>query len=86
MIPTGKSNDAAVPVPSAEPALPDPARVVTTAPGEIFLIKLFQGAGFEDYVKLARSHFSRVVTRKPKASRDRSNEVYLLGFGKLVKA
>ncbi|MDH4284913.1 MAG: 23S rRNA (uridine(2552)-2'-O)-methyltransferase RlmE [Gallionellaceae bacterium] len=55
-------------------------------PDGVFLIKLFQGAGFEDYVKLARSHFSRVVTRKPKASRDRSNEVYLLGFGKLVKA
>ncbi len=55
-------------------------------PEGVFLIKLFQGAGFEDYVKLARSQFSRVVTRKPKASRDRSNEVYLLGFGKLVKA
>lgn len=55
-------------------------------PNGVFLIKLFQGAGFEDYVKLARSQFSRVVTRKPKASRDRSNEVYLLGFGKLVKA
>ena len=54
-------------------------------PDGVFLIKLFQGAGFEDYVKLARSQFSRVVTRKPKASRDRSNEVYLLGFGKLVK-
>lgn len=55
-------------------------------PNGIFLIKLFQGAGFEDYVKLVRSQFSRVVTRKPKASRDRSNEVYLLGFGRRAKA
>ena len=52
-------------------------------PGGAFLVKLFQGAGFEDYVKLMRSHFARVVTRKPKASRDRSSELYLLGLEKL---
>ena len=52
-------------------------------PGGAFLVKLFQGVGFEDYIKLARSHFARVVTRKPKASRDRSSEQYLLGLGKL---
>jgi 23S rRNA (uridine2552-2'-O)-methyltransferase len=52
-------------------------------PGGAFLVKLFQGVGFEDYIKLVRSHFSRVVTRKPKASRDRSSEQYLLGLGKL---
>ncbi len=52
-------------------------------PGGAFLIKLFQGAGFEEYVKLMRSHFARVVTRKPKASRDRSSELYLLGLEKL---
>jgi 23S rRNA (uridine2552-2'-O)-methyltransferase len=52
-------------------------------PGGAFLVKAFQGAGFEDYVKLMRGHFTRVVTRKPKASRDRSSEVYLLGLGKL---
>ena len=52
-------------------------------PGGAFLIKLFQGVGFEDYVKLMRSHFARVVTRKPKASRDRSSELYLLGLEKL---
>jgi 23S rRNA (uridine2552-2'-O)-methyltransferase len=54
-------------------------------PGGAFLVKLFQGVGFEDYIKLVRSHFSRVVTRKPKASRDRSSEQYLLGLGKLEK-
>jgi 23S rRNA (uridine2552-2'-O)-methyltransferase len=52
-------------------------------PGGAFLVKLFQGVGFEDYIKLVRSHFTRVVTRKPKASRDRSSEQYLLGLGKL---
>jgi 23S rRNA (uridine2552-2'-O)-methyltransferase len=48
-----------------------------------FLVKVFQGAGFEDFLKIMRSRFARVVTRKPKASRDRSSEVYLLGSGKL---
>lgn len=48
-----------------------------------FLVKVFQGAGFEEYLKLMRSHFSKVVTRKPKASRDRSSELYLLASGKL---
>lgn len=52
-------------------------------PDGSFLVKVFQGAGFEDFLKLMRSHFARVVTRKPKASRDRSSEVYLLGSGKL---
>jgi 23S rRNA (uridine2552-2'-O)-methyltransferase len=52
-------------------------------PGGAFLVKVFQGAGFEDYVKRMREHFARVVTRKPKASRDRSSEVYMLGLGKI---
>ena len=55
-------------------------------PGGAFLVKLFQGVGFEDYIKQVRNHFSRVVTRKPKASRDRSSEQYLLGVGKLESA
>lgn len=52
-------------------------------PDGSFLVKVFQGAGFEEYLKLMRSHFSKVVSRKPKASRDRSSEIYLLGSGKL---
>ncbi|MBY0575354.1 MAG: 23S rRNA (uridine(2552)-2'-O)-methyltransferase RlmE [Gallionellaceae bacterium] len=48
-----------------------------------FLVKVFQGSGFEDFYKLMRSRFAKVVTRKPKASRDRSSELYLLGTGKL---
>lgn len=51
-------------------------------PGGAFLVKVFQGVGFEDYLKLMRSHFVKVVTRKPKASRDRSSEQYLLGMEK----
>ncbi len=43
------------------------------------VVKVFQGAGFEDYVRSMRDVFRVVVVRKPKASRDRSREVYLLG-------
>ena len=51
-------------------------------PNGNFLVKVFIGAGFDDMVKTMRGHFDKVVTRKPKASRDRSSEVYLLGLGK----
>lgn len=47
-----------------------------------FLVKVFVGSGFDEIVKAMRAQFDKVVTRKPKASRDRSNEVYLLGLGK----
>lgn len=47
-----------------------------------FLVKVFQGAGFQDYLKEVKNHFRQVLVRKPKASRDRSSEVYLLGTGK----
>lgn len=50
--------------------------------GGNFLVKVFQGSGFEAYLHTMRSIFSRVVTRKPEASRGRSNEIYLLGLGK----
>ncbi len=52
-------------------------------PGGHFLVKVFQGTGFEDFHRLMRSRFAKVATRKPKASRDRSSEVYLLATGKL---
>ena len=52
-------------------------------PGGAFVVKVFQGSGFEEYVKLMRTHFKKVVSRKPKASRDRSNEVYMLGIDKI---
>ncbi|OUR64601.1 23S rRNA methyltransferase [Methylophaga sp. 42_25_T18] len=46
-----------------------------------FLVKVFQGEGFEAYLKAMRAGFNKVVTRKPDASRARSREVYLLGRG-----
>jgi 23S rRNA (uridine2552-2'-O)-methyltransferase len=47
-------------------------------PGGSFLVKLFQGAGFDDYVRGLRADYGRVTMRKPKASRARSREVYAL--------
>ncbi|MDC0575644.1 RlmE family RNA methyltransferase [Nitrosomonadaceae bacterium] len=47
-----------------------------------FLVKVFQGSGFEQFMKAMRMSFKKVVTRKPKASRGRSNEIYLLGLKK----
>ncbi len=47
-------------------------------PKGIFLTKLFQGEGFDPYLKAVRASFESVVIRKPKASRPRSREVYLL--------
>jgi 23S rRNA (uridine2552-2'-O)-methyltransferase len=46
-----------------------------------FLVKVFQGEGFDAYLKAMRESFTKVVTRKPDASRARSREVYLLGRG-----
>ncbi len=51
-------------------------------PGGDFLVKVFIGAGFDELVRKMRSEFDKVVTRKPKASRDRSAETYLLGLGR----
>jgi len=45
------------------------------------LVKLFQGEGFDGYIKQMREQYSRVVVRKPKASRPRSKEVYGLATG-----
>jgi 23S rRNA (uridine2552-2'-O)-methyltransferase len=51
-------------------------------PGGDFLIKVFQGEGFEPFLKAMRASFTKVVTRKPEASRANSREVYLLGRGR----
>jgi len=48
-------------------------------PDGVFLVKVFQGVGFEDFRAQMRQAFEQVLIRKPEASRDRSNEVYLLG-------
>ena len=52
-------------------------------PGGSFLVKVFQGSGFQEYFRLMRGRFRSQVTRKPAASRDRSKELYLLGKGHL---
>lgn len=51
-------------------------------PGGGMIVKTFQGEGFDAFVRSLRSRFSRVVTRKPKASRPRSREVYLVAQGR----
>lgn len=43
------------------------------------LVKAFQGADFDGFVKAMRRDFEQLLVRKPEASRGRSNEVYLLG-------
>ncbi len=47
-------------------------------PGGDLLVKLFQGEGFDQFIRAARQRYGRVSTRKPKASRNRSAEIYLL--------
>jgi 23S rRNA (uridine2552-2'-O)-methyltransferase len=54
-------------------------------PGGAFLIKLFQGVGFDDYVRELRRRYAKVAIRKPAASRKRSPEVYALAQGKLAQ-
>jgi 23S rRNA (uridine2552-2'-O)-methyltransferase len=46
-----------------------------------FLVKTFQGGGFPELRQAMRGYFRQVLTRKPQASRGRSNEIYLLGKG-----
>ncbi len=55
-------------------------------PDGAFLVKAFQGVGFEDFRAQMRQSFEKVLIRKPDASRDRSSEVYLLGRNPVVKA
>ena len=48
-------------------------------PGGSFVVKVFHGEGFDDFVRQTRSLFEKVQIRKPSASRPRSREVYILG-------
>jgi len=50
--------------------------------GGSFLVKVFQGAGYQEYMAAMREIFGTVLTRKPEASRNRSSEIYLLGKNK----
>ena len=51
-------------------------------PGGALLVKVFQGSGSEEFRKALAGAFNAVSVRKPKASRDRSSEFYLLARGK----
>ena len=49
--------------------------------GGSLVVKVFHGAGFDDFIRDARTSFDRVVTRKPRASRPKSREVYMVATG-----
>jgi 23S rRNA (uridine2552-2'-O)-methyltransferase len=53
----------------------------TLRPGGDFLVKTFQGAGFQEFHRAMQRRFARLHVRKPRASRAESREVYLLGKG-----
>jgi 23S rRNA (uridine2552-2'-O)-methyltransferase len=48
-------------------------------PGGNLVVKAFQGEGFPEFQRTMQGHFDKVYVRKPKASRDKSREVYLVG-------
>ena len=50
-------------------------------PGGDLVVKAFQGEGFPEFQRAMQGRFDKVYARKPKASRDRSREVYLVGKG-----
>lgn len=50
-------------------------------PQGVFLVKVFQGAGYPEFLTAMRGAFVTVASRKPGASRERSSEMYLLGKG-----
>ena len=52
------------------------------APGGSFIVKVFQGEGFDEYMGQIRSLFTKVKVRKPDASRSRSREVYIVATGR----
>lgn len=51
-------------------------------PGGNLLMKVFQGEGYDQLIQDLRTKYKTLVTRKPKASRQRSKEIYLLAKGK----
>lgn len=47
----------------------------------VFIVKVFQGAGYDEYLRSLRAMFGKVVVRKPASSRGESSEQYLLARG-----
>lgn len=56
------------------------AQTVLTKGGN-YVVKVFQGEGFDEYIRQCRQLFNKVLIRKPDASRGRSREVYVVGLG-----
>jgi len=52
-------------------------------PGGDFVVKLFQGAGLAEFQRAVSKHFGKAYVRKPKASRDRSREIFIVAKGRL---
>ena len=75
-----ESADQARSVHLAELALEFAAEVLQ--PGGGFVVKLFQGSGLSQYQRQVEVCFAKVDVRKPKASRDRSREVYIVAKGR----
>lgn len=74
-----KTTDQARSIYLAELALDTACKVL--AKNGAFLVKVFQGTGFTEYYAQVQHCFNNVIIRKPKASRPRSTEVYILGKG-----
>ncbi len=72
-----KTSDQARAIYLAEIALDFSVKVLK--PNGTLVVKVFQGEGFDEFLKRMRMTFQQVKIRKPKASRDRSKEQYLLG-------
>ena len=51
-------------------------------PGGDLVVKVFQGAGLDAFQRAVRTDFTKVYLRKPKASRDRSREHYVVAKGR----
>lgn len=54
----------------------------TLKPGGSLVVKAFQGAGFDEFLRALRADFSQVASRKPKSSRPESRELYLVAKGR----
>jgi len=53
-------------------------------PGGNMVVKVFHGEGFEEFLRTCRQNFTKVVSRKPEASRNRSREIYLVAQGRRI--
>ncbi len=50
-------------------------------PGGDFVVKAFQGSGLDEFTRQVQERFLKTYVRKPKASRERSREIFIVGKG-----